>query len=351
MDTMPKVLELAFPLLPVNLNKTDCTVEFPNGSTIWHGGLDDNKRVEKILGKEYSTIFFNECSQIEYNSISVALTRLAEKNILSKKVYYDENPPTKSHWSYWQFVKKLNPADDIPLDDPENYASMLMNPIDNLNNIDKDYLKLLERLPENERNRFLYGMFNDNNDGIAYYSFNREKHVQQTKLDHSSMFIFLDFNVNPMTGCIAQVCNDTLLIHDEMFLLNSDTYKLCTELKKRGLSGCEVIPDSTGANRKTSGRSDFQILSENNFRVMSVRNPLQRDRVNNVNRLFIDDRIIINPKCKKLINDLEKVSWKNEELDEGKEKMLTHVSDSLGYGAWKLLPMERFENRFNIQKI
>ena len=36
------------------------------------------ERVEKILGKEYATIFLNECSQIPYASVLVALTRLAQ---------------------------------------------------------------------------------------------------------------------------------------------------------------------------------------------------------------------------------------------------------------------------------
>lgn len=339
MDTMPKILGLAFPDLSVEYNKSDSVLYLPNGSEIWHSGLDDSQRVEKILGKEYSTIFFNECSQIDYNSVSVALTRLAEKNNLRKKVYYDENPPSKSHWSYWQFIKKLNPADNEPLSIPDNYNCMLMNPRDNLQNIDQDYIKILEQLPENERRRFLDGVFNDSNDGVAYYSFNRERHVMDTERSNSPYYISIDFNVMPMTSIIFQIQNDKIVVHDEAFLLNSDTYKMVDHLKGKGFSGCDLIPDSTGANRKTSGKSDFQILRESGFNILKVHNPLQRDRVLNVNRLFVDDRIIINPRCKKLINDLEKVGWKNDNLDEGNDKMLTHISDCLGYGAHRLMPL------------
>ncbi len=99
LDTLPKVLKVSFPDLAVEWNKTDYYVTLPNGSEIWCAGLDDEKRVEKILGKEYSTLYFNECSQIPYKSIQVALTRLAEKNKLKKKAYYDQNPPGKKHWS------------------------------------------------------------------------------------------------------------------------------------------------------------------------------------------------------------------------------------------------------------
>ena len=101
-------------------------------------------------------------------------------------------------------------------------------------------------------------------------------------------------------------------IFDEVFLENSDTYKLAAELKKRKYTGM-LVPDSTGKNRKTSGKSDFEILKESGFRIPSVRNPFVTDRINNVNRLFADNRIIINPKCKKLIADLEKVVWKDKQ--------------------------------------
>lgn len=155
MDTLPKVFRLCFPNLPVTWNKTDYYVSFPNGSEIWIGGLDDDKRVEKILGKEYSTMFFNECSQLSWDSVQIALTRLAEKSGLKNKVYYDENPPTKRHWSYWVFVKKVHPETGETLAE-DDYASMLMNPQDNIENIDENYLKLLESLDEKQKKRFLH---------------------------------------------------------------------------------------------------------------------------------------------------------------------------------------------------
>ena len=342
MDTLPKVMELCFPNLSYEENKTDYFITLPNGSEIWIGGLDDKKRTEKILGKEYSTIYFNECSEFDYQPIQIALTRLAEKNSLSKKAYYDCNPPSKKHWSYWLFEKKINPVESEPIKDPQNYESFLMNPKDNLDNIDGDYIALLEALPEKERQRFLDGLFVDADDGLAYYSFDQEKHVKETVLQAGTLFVGMDFNVNPMTATIFQFIDNMFLFHDEVWLNNSDTYKMSNELIRRGYYG-NVIPDSTGKNRKTSGKSDFEILKDAGFNVMSTRNPFITDRVNNTNRLFQENRIIINPKCKKLINDFNKVSWKDNKLFEGEDKMLTHISDSATYGLWKLEPIGQFK--------
>jgi PBSX family phage terminase large subunit len=342
LDTLPKVLNVAFPNLRPRQNKTDFYLTLDNGSEIWVGGLDDSDRVEKILGNEYSTMYFNECSQIDYASIQLARTRLAQKNKLAKKTYYDMNPPTKSHWSYWLFEKGLDPESNEPLETPTDFASMLMNPFDNLDNIDADYIKLLEAMPEKEKNRFLLGLFNDESEGAVYYSFRRDDHVKPVSKLAGSIFVGMDFNVNPMTAVVFQHINNNFHIIDEVYLENSDTYKMADELKRRGYTGARVIPDSTGRNRKTSGQSDFDILKQSGFTIENTFNPFVGDRINNTNRLLASGRVIIDPKCKKLINDLEKVVWKDNKPDQsGANKMLTHISDALGYGLWKLEPFAK----------
>ena len=342
LDTLPKVLKIAFPDLPVEWNKSDYYVTLPNGSEIWVAGLDDEKRVEKILGKEYSTIYFNECSQIPYKSVQIALTRLAEKNDLRKKAYYDENPPSKKHWSYWLFIKKLDPVDNVPVD-PEKYDSILMNPKDNIDNIDEEYIsEVLDNLSEQQKKRFKDGEFSSDDDGVAYYSFDRERHVMPIEKRNliGQKLVGMDFNVQPMTAVIAHYSNKTFYIFQEAFLENSDTFKMTDYLIKNGHRGSNIYPDSTGKNRKTSGKSDHHILQEAGFRVQYTRNPLVFDRVNNINRLLMEGRIIISPDCKKLINDLEKVSWKDGQLDQKTDKMVTHISDALGYLCWAIEPLK-----------
>jgi PBSX family phage terminase large subunit len=342
LDTLPKVLKVSFPDLAVEWNKTDYYLTLPNGSEIWCAGLDDEKRVEKILGKEYSTLYFNECSQIPYKSIQVALTRLAERNNLKKKAYYDQNPPGKKHWSYWLFQKYLDPVDNVPVDTTK-YASILMNPKDNLENIDPEYItEILDNLPESQRKRFKDGEFTDDSDGAAYYAFDREKHVKQIDkaFQIGQRCIGMDFNVQPMTAVIGHYINKKFYVISEAFLENSDTFKMSTHLIKNGHRGANIYPDSTGSNRKTSGISDHQILQNDGFKIQFTRNPLVVDRVNNLNRLLREERIIIDPSCKKLINDLEKVSWKDGALDQKTDKMVTHISDALGYWCWALDPLK-----------
>jgi hypothetical protein len=304
--------------------------------------MDDGERTEKLLGLEFSTLYFNEASQLDYAPIQLVISRLAEKNSLTKKVYFDFNPSTKSHWSYYLFIKKLNPIDDEPLSSPDNYVSIRMNPSQNLDNIDPEYLKLLEQMPEKEKNRFLHGEFNDMSDGQVYYAFRRDAHVKPVERKPGTIFIGQDYNINPNTCVIFQFVDNNFYILDEVWMENADTFKVADELKRKGYSGARVIPDSTGRNRKTSGQSDFDIMKQSGFTIENTFNPFVGDRINNTNRLLASGRVIIDPKCKKLINDLEKVVWKDNKPDQsGANKMLTHISDALGYGLWKLEPFAK----------
>jgi len=158
-QTIPKMIKVCFPDMEVSLNRQDWFYELPNGSQVWIFGFDQKERIEKILGTEWSTIYLNECSMLEWNLVTLALTRLAAKTGLKNKMYFDQNPPSKSHWTYKVFVLHKNPENDLPLMDPDNWVTMQMNPGDNTMNLDDDYLSTLQGLPERARKRFLDGEY------------------------------------------------------------------------------------------------------------------------------------------------------------------------------------------------
>ena len=63
LGTLPQVVQLCFPGMRLKEHRQDGYFALPNGSRVWIGGLDDNVRVEKILGLEYASVFLNEASQ------------------------------------------------------------------------------------------------------------------------------------------------------------------------------------------------------------------------------------------------------------------------------------------------
>jgi hypothetical protein len=110
-----------------------------------------------------------------------------------------------------------------------------------------------------------------------------------------------------------------------------------------------VYGDAAGSARSTAGHSDYEIVrqffrTQPEFKVthhVKSSNPAVRDRVNAVNSLLCnhegEKRLGVHPRCKQLIRDLERVSWKADGHDNLLSQLdktnpaLTHVSDALGY--------------------
>jgi phage terminase large subunit-like protein len=181
LDTFPKVMRIAFPNIRYTMHKGDGYAVIHTGvmdengnpidSEIWFSGLDDKERVEKVLGKEFATLYFNECSQIPMGSVDIAITRLAqlvytriegrEPKPLKMRAYYDCNPPSKAHWTYKRFIQKVDPETGEPLSNPADYDSFQINPHDNAQNLSDNYLKTLEGMSARLQKRFLKGEFSD----------------------------------------------------------------------------------------------------------------------------------------------------------------------------------------------
>jgi phage terminase large subunit-like protein len=148
-------------------DKGNAIFTYPGGSELWLCGLDDaGERDQRILGSEYSTMFFDECSEIPYTSIGTALTRLSQKNGLKKRAWYGCNPPSKIHWLHQLFVDGVDPVDRRPI--KGNYLSLLMNPSDNLGNLDPGYMDRLNQLPERQRLRFRDGLWGQPVEGVLW---------------------------------------------------------------------------------------------------------------------------------------------------------------------------------------
>lgn len=165
-DTLPAACELMG--IEGKWNKSDWFFILPNGSEIWLGGMDDKERIDKILGNQYSTIFINEASQTSYDAYTTILTRLAEKSGLKNRLFIDQNPPSKSHWTYKLFIEKKNPETKDLIPNPDQYASMHMSVKDNLDNIGNEYIAIMESLTGRKRKRFLLGEFSDEDSGALF---------------------------------------------------------------------------------------------------------------------------------------------------------------------------------------
>jgi len=342
MDTLPKVLAIAFPDLPVKPDRTNYIMNFPNGSRIRCAGLDDKDKLERLLGLEFSTILVEECNQVPWLAVERLKTRLAEKNILAKKVFYTQNPTTTTSAYYQAFEQGIDPIDGeaFDTDKAKDFLSIKINPESNLENIDEHYIKMLKKLPKKEQLRFLKGEYDSDNSGAAVYAFNKGEHVsEQAERLEGTDWVGSDFNIMYNSDVLTSQHAHGLYVWDEIQLAG-DTYKKVDALKRKGVKGASVVCDSTGRNRSTTGKSNVLILKDASFDVRYKTNPAVIDKIANLNRCFTLGLIKIHPRCKKLIRDLTQLVWdKHGQLNQKTDPSLSHLVDSLSYLCWFLYPL------------
>ena len=170
LQTLPVVRSLCFPEIEMEYNKQEGILRLHNDAEVWFDGLDDKDRVEKILGTEFVTTFFNEASQIPYATYQMVRLRTAQVvneqwsggiRKQTQRVYIDENPPSKAHWTYSLFFKKQDPDTRRALANPDQYVAMRLNPADNAENLSQEFLGELQTASSRYRKRFYDGDFSD----------------------------------------------------------------------------------------------------------------------------------------------------------------------------------------------
>jgi len=217
LDTLDKALRgQSHPSL-YSKNETDHYVKLTNGSEIWVDGLDDKDRVDKILGREYCTIFFNEISQLSYETVTTVITRLAQ-NIPGCRplALYDLNPAGELHWANQLFNHGLRP--DGTAVGP-GYASLIINPYDNQTNLPEGYIHdFLESLPDHKRRRFLLGEWTDP-EGVIFQDWEVIDEIPDEVKLHSRHTNGLDFgfSVDPAVVVSVWLNGDDLYVDERLY--------------------------------------------------------------------------------------------------------------------------------------
>lgn len=157
-------------------NKQDAIVTLPNGSTIMVDGLDDDDRLARMMGMEYTTIYLNEVSEMDsFDIITRCLGRLSETRltrlgtVARTKLILDCNPPYQGHWFHKLFALGIHPVDNLPLEDPDYWAHIHIGIEDNKDNLPPGYYEdLAKNLRGDERERLLYGRYPVNNPNALF---------------------------------------------------------------------------------------------------------------------------------------------------------------------------------------
>ena len=290
------------------------------------------QKPQRIIGAEYTFIGFDEFDVESWKNCDIAFKKAIGRMRGSEDTeIYIVTSPEGFHYSHKIFVEDAN--DDRFLVHGKTTDNKYLP---------KKYIELLESNYDDTLLRaYRDGQFVNLTQGATYHAFDR-KIIQEYKYNPQlPIYVGMDFNVSPLCAVLWQKYNDKpqVRVFAAIALHHTGDGELLTERM------CETIkhtypnnkyycyPDATGAARHSSSRySDISIIRQAGFEVRVKHiNPIVVNRVNAMNRA-LQDSMIIDPSCKELINDLERVTNKpnSREIDKS-NKNLTHLTDALGY--------------------
>ena len=292
-------------------------------------------QANKIVGSNYTWAGVDELDIESFKNADIAITKaLARLRGCEDAELFITSTPEGYSFCYDFLVTKASP-DKVVI-----HGKSTDNPY-----LPKSYIQSLrDNYDENLLKAYLEGQFCNLQKGNTYHGFDRERNVKECLYNRSKpIHVGIDFNVDPMCCVIIQEQPNSpnIQVIDEI-AMSSDgggtilTERVCQEIKRRYPNNKYYgYPDCTGASKHSSARfSDIQLIQKQGFMVYARHiNPLVINRVNSMNNNLAKGNMIIDPKCKGLIKDLEQVVNKEgtRDIDKTTNKELTHLSDALGY--------------------
>jgi PBSX family phage terminase large subunit len=304
-------------------NKSESTIYLPQTKTdVWvFHGEDDG---QSIKGPNLAAMLINEFTLITENTYLAALARVRHPKATFRQVAmsgtFEEFGGVYDLITEDKTVEIINGSTRENTFLPNTYVKMLENSYDE--DLQKQYI---DGLPVRRLGK------------VAAKSFRRDHHVSDISNYDSQkeLWISIDFNVEPMSAVLwshSKISYPKLMAFDEVALFSSDTPELARVLKhklqelERDINTVTLFPDPAGNARSTKGlnRTDVEILREAGFKDIRYRRRIMsvKDCMNAVNNLFDSNEIVINPKCRNLIADLEQIKWKDSgfEFDKSNSK-------------------------------
>ena len=177
----------------------------------------------------------------------------------------------------------------------------------------------------------------------TFYNFERTRNVKKVKYNPNlPIHIGMDFNLHPITCTLlhySEYNEPKVQVFDEIELHHSGKSEILTEtlireIKQRYPNKSYIAyPDPSGKNKSTSAlHSDHDLLRRAGFQLrVKPAAPRIADSVNAVNKA-LEKNIIIDPKCKGLITDLEQVTnLPNSKKIDKSNANRTHFTDGFRY--------------------
>jgi len=322
------------------VNETELTITLINGSLIMLRSADN---YDSMRGLGIDFVVFDEFADIAVQTwTEVIRPALSDRE---GHAMFIGTPKGMGNWAKDLWDQGQNPA-------TIDWSSYQYTTLDG-GNVSEEEIEAAKQDLDERTFRQEYMATFETYSGAVYYAFDRSqlfdiKQLSPSVADNETMHIGVDFNVNPMSAVVSVKRGERLYVVDAIEIYGSNTQELCDEIKMK--YGTErkyfAYPDASGGARNTKGTSDHNILRQNGFLVKAPgRNPPVKDRIAAVNSAFKSSngqvKLCINNTARRLIECVEKQTYKGDTRVPDKESGFDHLLDALGYLTVYHFPIQR----------
>ncbi len=318
-----------------SINNTNNYIEIGNNNNIFYmfGGGNEASQ-DLIQGLSASGAFFDEVALMKESFVNQAISRCNVSSSKSNtKLWFNCNPSTPSHFFKKNFIDKAK---------EKNFYHLHFTMIDNLS-LTKEYIERMEKMYTGVfYDRYIKGLWTAG-EGCVYSNFDKKRHVKDLVIKDTTKFVVaVDYGTqNPCTFNLFEYRdNGTLYLcksyyHDGR---NSQKQKSDSEYAEDLVKFIKDYRNRVQFILVDPSASSFIIeLNKSKYRlprIVKAKNDVI-DGIRVVSNYLNEDKLIVNSKCKEVIEEFESYSWdtKASEL-QGKDivkKENDHAMDSIRY--------------------
>lgn len=317
LDTLSKLKLLA----DCKVNKTNFTVTLPNNSVFLFYGMDDAEKIKSIAG--ITDIICEECTELTVDDVTQLDLRL-RANSANLQMFFMFNPVSKANWVYKRWF-----AEDAYID--EKTTRIIRTTYKDNRFLPQEYVESLESMMQTNPtyyNIYALGEF-CSLDKLVFRNWNIKE------FNHSAivgkLLIGLDFGfVNDTSALVASILdedNKTIYIFEEWGDTNKTNDEIAAIISSLGFAKSTIIADCAEQKSieeiKRCGIQKIKACMKGKDSIIHGIQKLQQYK------------IVVHPKCKKIITEFENYSWQkdkqsNEYINKPVDKF-NHYIDALRY--------------------
>ncbi len=303
----------------VKIRETDFTIRFPNGSEIIFMGLDEETKLLSL--NNIGAIFIEEAYEVPKPIVEQLNLRL-RGNTENQQILMAWNPINRNHWLY-DFCEVNPPQSFIYL-----HSTFRDNPF-----LNAQYIKELEEMYTRNPARariFCDGLWGVDSEGLVITNWQEKEfnpmELAAAGLEHRAGMDLGWIDKSAIIDTLYDRDNHTIYVFNEFYKSGCQLSELATAIKDMNLHRTKVFVDAAEPR-------SIQFFKNEGIRAEA--SAKGRDSVKAGLMFLQDNMIIVHPKCRNFINELENFSYiKSKQTGEWTEDTThewSHAIDACRY--------------------